>query len=272
MLLQAFWVEKPEEDFMSTVELRVDERIATLTFNRPEALNALNREVLMDLKKHIDDLKTRSDVSVVVLTGAGEKAFVAGADIKQMSAFSPLDASCFADFGQSVLFGLEHLPQVTIAMVNGFALGGGCEIAMACDLIYASEKAKFGQPEINLGVIPGFGGTQRLLRWVGPQKARELIYTGNMIKADQALEMGLVAGVFSKETFVEETLKIAGQIADKGTEAVYRAKTALREGMNTDLNRACLIEREQFALCFDHPDQKEGMNAFLEKRKPNWRR
>lgn len=257
---------------MSTVELKTEGRIATLTFNRPEALNALNTEVLREFGKHIHDLAKRKDVLVVVLAGAGDKAFVAGADIKQMRDFDPLQASGFARHGQGVLLHLEHLPQVTIAKVQGFALGGGCEIALACDLVYASEKAKFGQPEINIGVIPGFGGTQRLLRWVGPQKAREMIYTGEMIKAEEAHRIGLVAGVFPSEELDAAVAKIAENVASKGAEALNRAKIAMREGMNTDLNRACVIEREQFALCFAHPDQREGMSAFLEKRKPNWSR
>jgi enoyl-CoA hydratase len=255
---------------MASVELKVTDGIGRVTFNRPEALNALNKEELFAFGKIVWELQGRKDVSVVILTGAGEKAFIAGGDIKEMANMTPLEASQFAGLGQEVLFQMEKLPQITIAAVNGFALGGGCEFAMGCDLIYASENAKFGQPEVNLGVIPGFGGTQRLLRLVGPMKAREMVLTAGMIDAKEAHRIGLVANVFPKEKLLEEVTTIAKTIQSKGPEAIRRSKSVLREGMDVDLGRACAMEREQFALCFAHPDQKEGMKAFSEKRKPNW--
>jgi enoyl-CoA hydratase len=255
---------------MASLEFKVADGIGTLTFNRPESMNALNGEVLGTMREIVHGLPDRKDVSIVILTGAGEKAFIAGADIKEMSGMTPLQASRFSRLGQEILFGLESAPQVTIAAVNGFALGGGCEVAMGCDLIYASENAKFGQPEVSLGVIPGFGGTQRLLRIVGPMKAREMIYTGNLVDAKEAYRIGLVANVFTPSTLQEEVLKIARTILGKGPEAIRRAKTTLREGMDLDLRKACGIERDQFALCFAHPDQKEGMQAFVEKRRAKW--
>jgi enoyl-CoA hydratase len=255
---------------MPSLELKASEGIATVTFNRPEAMNALNREVLQAFRKMVDDLAHRKDVGVAILTGAGEKAFIAGADIAEMKGMTPLQASEFASLGQEILFGLERLPQVTIAAVNGFALGGGCEVAMGCDLVYASETAKFGQPEVNLGVIPGFGGTQRLMRAVGPIKAREMVFTGGMIDAREAHRIGLAANVFPKEKLMEEVAAVAKMILTKGPEAIRRAKAAMRDGMDTDLRKACAAEREHFALCFAHADQKEGMSAFLEKRKAAW--
>lgn len=255
---------------MAVVELKIEDRIATITFNRPEALNALNSEVLGALLHVIHDLTTKREIGVAVLTGAGDKAFIAGADIKEMQAMGPVEASRFAERGQRLMSILEHLPQITIAAVNGFALGGGCELAMGCDLIYASEKAKFGQPEVNLGVIPGFGGTQRLWRLIGPMKAREMIYTARMMDAKEAQQLGLAAQVFPPEQLMSSVMEIAKTIASKGPEAIRRAKVAMREGLSSDLDRGCVLEREEFALCFAHPDQKEGMAAFLEKRKPNW--
>ena len=256
---------------MATIELKISEQIATFTFNRPEVLNALNIETLRVFYKLLQETTPRRDVSVLILTGAGEKAFIAGADINEMQSLTPIEASRFAGIGQEILFQLEHASQVTIAAVNGFALGGGCEVAMGCDLIYAAEKAKFGQPEVSLGVIPGFGGTQRLLRLIGPMKTRELIYTGATIDASQALQLGLVAQIFPSDQLMNQVLGIAKTIIGKGPEAIRRAKNCLRDGMDIDLIRACAIEREQFALCFSHPDQKEGMTAFLEKRKPVWK-
>ncbi len=278
MWLPAYWAKRQAAAFtriqsrqMATVELKVQDRIGTVTFQRPEALNALNREMVELFARVVEEIRERKDIAIVILTGAGEKAFIAGADIKEIEGLTTFEAKRFAAMGQDVLFALEQLPKITIAAVHGFALGGGCEFAMACDLIYASEKAKFGQPEVNLGVIPGFGGTQRLIRLVGPMKARELIYTGNMIDAAEAYRIGLVANVFPPEKLMESVREIARTILSKGPEAIRRAKVTLREGPNLDLTKACALEREEFAKCFAHLDQKEGMKAFLEKRKPNWR-
>ncbi len=257
---------------MSGLRFEVNEGIGTITFDRPDALNALNQEVLEEFSRVVKELPSHKDVSIVILQGEGERSFIAGADIKAMESMTPLDAAEFATLGQGVLLRLEQLPQVTIAAVNGFALGGGCEVAMACDLIYASEDARFGQPEVNLGIIPGFGGTQRLPRIVGSMRAREMIYTGRNVTAEEALKMGLVAQVFPKEQLKERVIVVAKSIMSKGPEAIRQARASIREGMDTDLARACAIERDHFALCFTHPDQKEGMEAFVQKRKPVWKR
>ncbi|MFH1263695.1 MAG: enoyl-CoA hydratase-related protein [Pseudomonadota bacterium] len=256
---------------MALVEISRSDRIATVTFNRPEALNALNGEVLRAFRAAIREIASQKDIAVVIVTGAGEKAFIAGADISEMKPMNEAQAREFAATGQGILFELESMPQITIAAVNGFALGGGCEFAMGCDLIYASEKAKFGQPEVGLGITPGFGGTQRLWKLVGPMKAREMVYTGGMIDALEAERIGLVAKVFPPNELIPKVTEIAKTIASKGPEAVRRSKLAFREGMNADLKRGCEVEKEAFAKCFAHPDQKEGMGAFLEKRKPNWK-
>jgi enoyl-CoA hydratase len=196
---------------------------------------------------------------------------VAGADITEFQKMSPLDARLFAEQGQAVFFRLEQLPIPVIACVNGFALGGGCEIAMSCDFIYASERAKFGQPEINLGIIPGFGGTQRLLRLVGRAKAKELCMTGEMIDAHQARELGLVAKVFPAEQLLEETMKVAGFLATRGRVALRAIKQTIDRGLDVDLKSGCALEIEAFGTCFASQDAREGVAAFLEKRKPEFR-
>jgi enoyl-CoA hydratase len=246
-------------------------RIAKITFNRPKALNALNNELLDEMRHLLERIAEDESVRAVVLTGSGEKAFVAGADISELNAMTPSAAKAFAAKGHRVMRLLEDLPVPVIAAVNGFALGGGCEIALACDFIYASETAKFGLPEINLGLIPGFGGTQRLPRIVGRNMAKELIYTGRMIDAREAASIGLVNRVFSPETLLEETLKTAGLIASRGAFSVRAAKTAVNRGLDVDLASGCLFEADSFALCFANEDSKEGTSAFLEKRKPEFK-
>lgn len=253
---------------MSAVLMEIKGKVATLTINRPEALNAINMDVLKGLHDHLLEVSRNPSVSVIKITGSGEKAFVAGADIAGMKNMTPMQAEEFAAYGQRTFRMLETSKKITIAVVNGFALGGGCELAMSCDLIYASSKAKFGQPEVNLGLIPGFGGTQRLQRLVGIQKARELIYTGKIISAEEAKTIGLVAQVFAPEELENEISKLIEEITSKGRYALSQAKSAMRLGQDMDLNRACQIEKELFAMCFAHEDQKEGMTAFLEKRKP----
>jgi enoyl-CoA hydratase len=242
--------------------------IAVVTFNRPKALNALNMEVLAEISDCLDRIAADEEIRAVILTGAGDKAFVAGADIKFMSTLSPLEAKKFATQGQEILFKLEGLPIPVIACVNGFALGGGNEIAMACDFIYASDKAQFGQPEINLGVIPGFGGTQRLSRLVGKGLAKELCLTGEMISAKRALEIGLVNKVFPPESLLEEAKKTARVMAQKGRVSIRAAKKVIDSGYDVDLRNALAMEADAFGLCFASEDQKEGMAAFIEKRKP----
>jgi enoyl-CoA hydratase len=253
----------------NTIEVKISDGIATITFNRPEVLNALNLEVIAELEGAVSALPGPPEVRVLILTGAG-RAFVAGADISVLKGLDPLGARRFAQTGQSVLFALEALDLPVIACVNGFALGGGCEIAMACDFVYASDKAKLGQPEINLGLIPGFGGTQRLSRLVGKGRAKELCMTGRLITAQEAFEMGLVTRVFPAETLLEETMKTARAIAEKGAVALRAIKHVIGQGFDLDLKNGCALEGETFSLCFASPDQQEGTAAFLEKRPPKF--
>jgi enoyl-CoA hydratase len=240
--------------------------VALLTLNRPKALNALNSALLSDLAAAAAHLKAQGGVRAIILTGAGEKAFVAGADIAQMKDLNPAQAESFAREGQAALAALLSLGAPVIAAVNGFALGGGCELAMACDIIYASDRAKFGQPEVNLGVIPGFGGTQRLTRRVGPGRAIELVTTGRIIDAQEALRIGLADRVFAPEALLDEARKTAQEIASKAPLAVAAARRLVHEGADLALERACSMEAVAFGACFATADQKEGMGAFLEKR------
>ena len=249
----------------------VNEAIATITFNRPKALNALNGMLLSELSQALDEIATDEDIRVLILTGAGDKSFVAGADITELATFNSLSAKNFAETGHAIIRKLEKLPIAVIAAVNGFALGGGTEIAIACDFIYASENARFGQPEINLGVIPGFGGTQRLPRLVGTNMAKELIFTGKMISAAEALQMGLANKVVSQELLREEVMKTAEAIASKGKVSLREAKQAINHGMDVDLATGCSIEIDAFAVSFASPDAKEGTTAFVEKRKAEFK-
>lgn len=245
--------------------------VGVIKFNRPKALNAINASVLDEMNAALTEIEKDPDLRVLVLTGEGEKAFVAGADIAYMVNLSPLEGRRFSLKGHELEFRLASLPIPVIACVNGFALGGGTEMAMACDFIYASEKAKFGQPEINLGVIPGFGGTQRLPRLVGKGMAKELCMTGGMISAQEAKEIGLVNKVFPADRLWEETMKTANLIASKGKVSLRAVKECVDRGYDTDLGRGCLMEADAFGLCMASPDGKEGMSAFLEKRKPDFK-
>ena len=248
-----------------------DENVAVIKFNRPKSLNAVNTEVLAELADALNKIEHDSNIGALILTGEGEKSFVAGADISQMVNLSPIQLRKFSRDGQDVLFALEELPIPVIACVNGFALGGGTEIAMACDFIYASENAKFGQPEITLGVIPGFGGTQRLSRLVGKSMAKELCMTGVIISAQEAKEIGLVNKVFSPEKLWEETMKVAKGMAGKGKVSMRATKQCIDRGYDVDLHSGSYMESDAFALCMASPDGKEGMTAFLEKRKPEFK-
>lgn len=249
----------------------VQDGVGVLTFNRPKALNALNSKTLEELNDVIERVVEDPDIRVLVLTGSGEKAFVAGADITGFPTMNPLQARYFSEMGQGIFFRLEHLPKPVIACVNGFALGGGCELAMSCDFIYACDKAKFGQPEINLGLMPGFGGTQRLARMIGRAKAKELCMTGEMIDAQQARELGLVAKVFPAEQLVEETMKTAKLLATRAQGILRSLKQVINRGVDVDLKSGCALEAEAFGLCFASEDMKEGVSAFLEKRKPEFK-
>ena len=240
--------------------------LTTLTISRPEKLNALDASVVLEIASAVAEARTHRATRCLIVTGAGEKAFVAGADIAEMSTMRLDDARAFATAGHAALSALEALPFPAIAAVQGFALGGGCEIALACDFIYASEKAKFGQPEVKLGVIPGFGGTQRLARRVGIARARELVYTGATISAEEARLIGLVNRVVPHADLMRVVKETATTIASMGPLAIAEAKKVLREGEGRLLHAANGIEIEGFAALFETADQKEGMAAFLEKR------
>jgi enoyl-CoA hydratase len=248
----------------------VEDVVAVIRFNRPKALNAINTDVVKELHQALEEVENHAEVRVLVLTGEGEKSFVAGADIAQMVNLDPLELRRFSLDLHEVGFRMEALPIPIIACVNGFALGGGTEIAMACDFIYASEKARFGQPEINLGIIPGFGGTQRLPRLVGKGMAKELCMTGAMISAQEAKEIGLVNRIFPPDKLWEETLKTAKVLASKGRFSLMAAKRCIDRGFNLDLRSACALEADQFGLCKASGEAREGMSAFLEKREPKF--
>ncbi|MBU2547447.1 MAG: enoyl-CoA hydratase/isomerase family protein [Proteobacteria bacterium] len=249
----------------------VKDHIALVTFNRPEALNALSPGVLVEFGRILDRIRDDEDVRVVVLTGAGDKAFVAGADIKVMMEHVPLEGRNFSALGQEVILKIEGLPQPVIAAVNGFALGGGNEIAMGCDFVYASEKARFGQPEINLGIIPGFGGTQRLPRLAGKGWAKELCMTGDMIGAEDACRIGLVNKVFPADQLMDEVMKTARKIASKGRASVRAVKQMVDRGLQVELRTGLALETEAFGMLRASIDAQEGLSAFVEKRKPDFK-
>ncbi len=255
-----------EMDFENII-YQVEDGIALITFNRPNALNALNGPLLDDFSQALDDVAGNDQIRILILTGAGEKAFVAGADINELATFDPLGAKLFSKKGHTIINKLGELPVPVIAAVNGFALGGGTEIAIACDFIYASENATFGQPEINLGLIPGFGGTQRLPRLIGPNLAKEFIYTGKMVPAREAHDIGLVNKVCPPESLMDEVTQTAKLMMSKGRVSLRAAKEAINNGLNVDLPTALDIEVDTFSLCFASEDAKEGTTAFLEKRK-----
>jgi enoyl-CoA hydratase len=242
--------------------------VAVLTINRPKALNALNSDTLSELSTALDELGRDSSVKVVILTGSGEKAFIAGADISQMKDLNPLEGRRFAQLGHATFRKLELLPQPVIAAINGFALGGGCELAMACDIRLASENAKFGQPEVTLGLTAGFGGTQRLPRLVGTGLASELLFTGDIIDVQEAYRIGLVNHVYALDVLMEEAQKLAKRIAGRAPAAVQLSKSAIQRGSNMDIDNAQAYEAEVFGLTFSTQDQTEGCTAFVEKRKP----
>ncbi|MEO7112889.1 MAG: enoyl-CoA hydratase-related protein [Polyangiaceae bacterium] len=241
------------------------QKLATITLSRPEKLNALDPVTVDALTKAFQNLIDEDAPRAVILTGAG-KAFVAGADISAMATMSTTDARRFAEAGHRVAALIENAPFPVIAAVNGFALGGGCELALACDFIFASDKAKFGQPEVKLGVIPGFGGTQRLARRVGIGKARELCYTGDIINAEEALRIGLVNAIFPSDELLAKSRETALRIADQGPLAVATAKRVLLRGEDQSLASACELELQAFAHLFGTEDQREGMRAFIDKR------
>lgn len=253
------------------VLLEKEDELAVLYINRPKALNALNKETLLDIQNAVIEINEDSGIKVLIITGAGDKAFVAGADISFMANFSPIEGRTFAKLGQDVFRLIENIEKPVIAAVNGFALGGGCELAMCCDIRLASEKAQFGQPEVLLGVTPGYGGTQRLPRLIGEGRAKELIYTANNIDAEEAYRIGLVNHVFPAELLMDEAKKLAKKIARSAPLAVRFSKTQINKGIQADIDTAMTIELDLFGICFSTEDQKEGMKAFLEKKKPEFK-
>jgi len=250
------------------LKLAVENNIGVITISRPKALNALNTNFFKEMDLLLDDIEGNDEIDVVVITGEG-KAFVAGADISEMCDKTQKQGYEFSIFGQSVFDKIEKLSKPVIAAINGFALGGGCELAMSCDFRIASSKAKFGQPEVNLGLTPGFAGTQRLSRLVGLADALYLLYTADMINAEEAYRLRLVQKIVEPENLMEETLSIARKIASKGPEAIKLIKRATRNGFNTDFTSGCEIEAKAFASLFEKQGA-EGMKAFMEKRKPKW--
>ncbi|WP_027634597.1 short-chain-enoyl-CoA hydratase [Clostridium hydrogeniformans] len=241
-------------------------KIAIVTINRPKALNALNSETLKELDNILDIIENDDEIYAIVLTGAGDKAFVAGADITEMKDLSALEGRRFSILGNKIFRRLENIEKVVIAAIPGFALGGGCELSMACDIRIASEKAKFGQPEVGLGITPGFGGTQRLPRLVGEGRAKELIFTARIVKAEEAYNIGLVNKIVPLENLIDEAKAMANLIASQGPAAIRLSKAAINRGMQCDIDTALMYEAEVFGECFSTEDQKEGMTAFVEKR------
>lgn len=252
---------------MSLVTTSKSDGICTVKINRPDKLNAMNMDVAKELINIFENLGKDDTVKVIILTGEGDKAFSAGADIEYMSKISPDESEEYAKLGQLVTATVENVKQPTIAAVNGFALGGGCELAMSCDIRIAADTAKMGQPEVTIGIPPGWGGTQRLMRIVGIAKAKEMVYTGKMIKADEAKEIGLVNQVIELSTLMDETMKMAKTIAGNSAIAVRMSKAAINKGRNADLDTGLGIELLAWRNCFTHPDRQERMTAFVNKSK-----
>ena len=250
---------------MAFVTLEKKGPVGVVTMDRPEALNALDKQVLEDLNTVLDQVESDPDILVAIVTGAG-RSFVAGADIGQMSGFTAVEGKAFGAYGNGVFLKLENLTKPTIAAVNGFALGGGCELAMSCDIRLASEKAKFGQPEVGLGITPGFGGTQRLPRIVGISKAMELILTAKVINAAEAERIGLVSAVYPPEELMDKAMELANAICANAPIAVAESKRCIRMGMQTDIATGSAFEAEAFGVTCGTEDKDEGMGAFLEKR------
>lgn len=254
---------------VKNIILKKDNGLVVLELNRPEALNSLNKKMLSELKEALELLEKDESIMVVIITGTG-KAFVAGADIEEMKDMTADQAWEFSQFGQDIFNKIENSRLVYIAAVNGYALGGGNELALACDIRIVSEKARFGQPEVSLGIIAGFGGTQRLTRLVGEVKARELLLTGKIIKADEAFDIGLVNKVIPANNLLNQAKEMAAEIMNNSPVAVENCKKAINAGLKESLDRGLKIESDLFAECYRAPDQLEGMEAFLEKRKAKW--
>ncbi len=253
------------------IKIELNGSTAILTLHRPEVLNALNAEIKEEASKALKELNDNPNILAIILTGSGEKAFSAGADINELKNLTPMEGLERSLSGQKLSLQIESLDKPVIAAVNGFALGGGCELALACDIRIASEKAKFGQPEVNLGIIPGFGGTQRLPRIVGKGKAMELILTGDIIDAQEALRIGLVEKIAPPEKLMETAKEMAQKIAAKGPIAIKLCKKAIHEGLQMDIDRGLALESSYFGAVCSTKDKLEGLSAFLEKRKPQFK-
>jgi enoyl-CoA hydratase len=257
-----------------TLKFEMNEKIGTITINRPTKLNALNIELLSELKELLTDLKVDENFKLqgLIVTGEGDKAFIAGADIAEMSDMTPSDAYTFGQLGQNVSLLFETLQVPVIACVNGFALGGGCEMAMCCDFIYATENAIFGQPEVKLGLIPGFGGTQRLAKLVGRNNAKEMIFSGRNVKVDEAQKMGLVVRSFANKTeMLNEAVKTLRTCAVNSSYAISIAKKVMNEGIDLTIAEGLQLEKRQFSAIFSSEDMREGTRAFVEKRAPSFK-
>ncbi len=251
------------------VLIEVNDHVAVMTISRPEALNAINQDLLLQMEAAIENIEADRQIRVLVITGAG-RSFVAGGDIAAMSRMDPFEGRAFVQLGQRILGRIENSRMPVLAAVNGFALGGGCELALACDIRYASDRATFGQPEVNLGITPGFAGSQRLARICGPGVAKDLVLTGRVIDAQQALTIGLVAAVYPADELLSKVMETAALVASRSPVAVQMAKSAINRGYDSTFQTGSQYEVEAFALCMSHADSKEGLSAFLEKRKPKW--
>ncbi len=249
---------------------KVASDIGVLTINRPKVLNALDWQTLREIRDFVENHLAKENLKALIVTGAGDKAFVAGADIAQMNNMKDREFQEYVDYAHKVYDLIENDPCPSIAAINGYALGGGCELALACDIRIASDKAQMGFPEVKLGIFPGWGGTQRITRVLGLGKTKELVFTGDMINAEEALRIGLVEKVVPPDKLMDEALKMAGAIAKTGPIAVRLAKTAINAGSEMDLQKALLLEKALVSLCFDSDDRVEGMKAFLEKREPEF--